>query len=252
MKSIDLNLDAGENMEQLTNGAEAKLYDLVSSVNIACGGHAGDEHSMREAVRLAKARGLAIGAHPSYPDRSGFGRAKLNIEPEALTDALVEQIKVLRGIVASSGLELTHVKPHGMLYNVAADEESTAQALIAALHKVDARLPLVGLAGSRLAHWSQAAKIRFIGEGFVDRAYEADGSLRNRALPGALISSPDEAATQALDLVRQASAKAFSGERVAINAETLCIHGDTPNALRLAQVVRQALDYAGVRVQRLS
>lgn len=248
-RTIDLNLDAGESLERLRNGYEARLYDLVSSVSIACGGHTGDEKSMRLAVRHANERGLLIGAHPSYVDRENFGRARLFIEPRVLTDTLIQQISALTEICDEEGARLTHVKPHGALYHAAAESEETALALIESVIAVDPELAIMGYAGSDLKRWSEDKGLRFIGEAFVDRRYEMDGRLRARALPDAMIENDQEAARQALNIVVDEKVKAAEGSWIRLNAETLCIHGDSATALESATAVRAALEKAGVFIQ---
>lgn len=248
--AIDLNLDAGELPEQLSSGAEARLYDLVTSVNIACGGHAGDENFMRTAVRLAKERNLAIGAHPSYPDRENFGRVKLEIDFDTLKKTLVEQIKAIQKICVEEKAQLTHVKPHGALYNVAAFDEEAARAVIEATLEVDNRLSIMGLSGSKFAKWCAQNGVRFINEAFVDRRYESDGRLRARTFPDALIDDSLEVSRQALSLVKSGKVQAVTGELVEVRAETLCVHGDSPQALAKLQALRKSLSAAGVRFRR--
>lgn len=239
MKSeIDLNLDAGENAEALANGSEAALYDLVSSVNIACGGHAGDAQTMATAVTMAKSRGLAIGAHPSYPDRKNFGRQRMEIDSRQLTEALRKQISDLQAICSKNGVRLSHVKPHGALYNVAADDRESANAIFAAVRAIDTNLAVVGLFGSPFIDWCRAAGLRAFGEAFVDRTYESNGRLRARSQPDALIEKPELAAAQALRLLES-------------GADTLCIHGDSPNAQQIAAAVREELQRIGIRIHHL-
>ena len=247
-RSIDLNLDAGEDPSMLADGREAALYDLVSSVNIACGGHAGDEASMRAALRLALARSLAIGAHPSYPDKAGFGRDKLELESSALTEALVSQLRALQKCASIEGARLTHVKPHGALYNVAATDEPTALAFLEAVHQADRSLAIVGLAGSSLARLARSKGFRFLGEAFVDRRYEANATLRPRRFANALITKPEEASAQAAMLLCEKRVRSHDGKSVAVAAETLCIHGDSPGAYEVARAVRTAIEKLGFKI----
>lgn len=248
--SIDLNLDAGEIPELLADGREARLYDLVTTVNIACGGHAGDDATMRKAVRLAKERDLAIGAHPSYPDRENFGRKPVTIGFEELKRSILKQISRLQRICNDAGVRLTHLKPHGALYNVAATDHETASVLIEVAKECGQELAIVGLASSEFAHWCTQSGVRFIGEAFVDRRYEKDGRLRSRSFSDALITDPQEACAQALSLVRDGRVQSVSGDWVDVEAETLCIHGDSPEAFRHLQGLRKALRAAGVDVRR--
>jgi UPF0271 protein len=233
---IDLNLDAGESAEALESGAEASLYDLVSSLNVACGGHAGDESTMARVAKLAAERGLSVGAHPSFPDRKSFGRRAMNMPHGALVDSLCAQIDALSMAVRKSGLHLSHVKPHGALYNLAATDRTYASAVIEAARRVDRGLPVVGLAGSHFIKWCQLAGQPVCSEGFADRRYETDGTLRSRQFSDALISDPAEAGDQALQLVLSGS------------AETICIHSDSPGALAIAKTVRETLLHAGVKI----
>jgi len=248
--TIDLNLDAGEMPERLEDGSEARLYDLVTSVNIACGGHAGDEATMRAAVRLAKERNLAIGAHPSYPDRENFGRVKVPMGFEELKKSLLDQIKTLKGICDEEKAQLVYVKPHGALYNVAAFDEEAARAVIDATTEISSQLAIMGLSGSPFANWCAQSAIRFISEAFIDRRYESDGRLRDRSQPDALISDSLEMGRQALSLIKSGKVQAVSGETIEVRAETLCIHGDSPHAFANLLALRKALSGAGVRIRR--
>lgn len=238
---VDLNLDAGELPEAMADGREEALYDLVTSVNVACGGHAGDEGSMEKSVDWALKRGLRIGAHPSYPDREGFGRKVPSMDPKALIESLVAQILCLQNVCEKRGVRLTHVKPHGALYNVAARDKETARSVIDAILKVNPSLVLVGLAESMLLGWARESGLTAMGEAFVDRRYEEDGSLRSRQYPDALILDPGLAAQQAVKLVREGSVTSVAGRNLHIRFETLCIHGDSPGALAIARAVHSAL-----------
>lgn len=250
-RTIDLNLDAGEMPEALADGSEEALYGQVSSVNIACGGHAGDEKTMAQAVALAMRYGLAIGAHPSYPDRAGFGRTRIEIETRALTESLTEQITALLFMAHGHGARLTHVKPHGALYNVCAYDVETANAVIEAVRYIDPTLALVGLAGSPFLQLARAKGLRAVGEAFVDRGYEDDGRLRARSLPDALVTDARVCATRARMLVEERKVQSASGHWLTVEAETLCIHGDTPGALQTARAVREELRRAGIEVTSL-
>ena len=229
--TIDLNSDMGEGV-----GEDDALLAVVSSANIACGMHAGDPSVMRRTVRAAKAAGVAIGAHPGFPDREGFGRRDLQMPPAEIEDSVIFQIAALAGIAAAEGAALAHVKPHGALYNMAAKDAAMADAIARAIAQVDPALVMVGLPTSALQRAAAKAGLRFAAEGFADRAYEADGSLVSRAKPGALITDPALAAEGAVRMAREG--------RVA----TICIHSDTPHAAAIGASVRRALDEAGVRV----
>lgn len=246
---VDLNLDAGESAQALADGSEALLYDLVSSVNVACGGHAGDDQTMRASVRLAKARGLAIGAHPSYPDRAGFGRSALEMDPEVLRNSLRDQVRALVRILEQEHEKLAHIKPHGALYNVAASDDFIAELVVESCAEFG--VPLVGLAGSRLKHACGKRGIIFRAEAFVDRRYEPTGQLRARKFADALIQDTDTAAAQALGIVKDGMVRAVDDTTLLMEANTLCIHGDTPKALQIATAVRRELDSAGVEIRAL-
>lgn len=224
--TIDLNCDMGE-LEDAAH--EAALMEYVSSANIACGGHAGDEETMERTARLALARKVNIGAHPGYPDRPGFGRVAMPLSAAEVECAVWEQIGRLEAVVKRLGGAIAHVKPHGALYNVAARDRETAQAIGRAVARWNPRATLFGLAGSpALALWREMG-LPVAAEAFADRRYEPDGSLRSRSLPGALITGPREAAAQALRFAREG------------RAQTICVHGDTPGAVEILKACRETL-----------
>ncbi len=235
-KTIDLNCDIGESYGAWRMGDDDALLDLVSSANIACGFHAGDPSTIDATVCAATQRGVAIGAHPSYPDLAGFGRRSMEISPDDVESGVLYQIGALIAFVDSYGAKLHHVKPHGALYNDASRRETIAKAIARAVARADVPLTLVGLPGSALLAAGDEAGLKTAAEGFCDRAYEPDGSLRSRTLKGALISDPVRCANQALDLAR-------SGR-----VQTLCIHGDTPGAAGIALAVTAALREAGFTI----
>lgn len=235
-RAIDLNCDVGEMPGSQGRNADRDLIALVSSVNIACGAHAGDEATMRATVSAALACGAVIGAHPSYADREGFGRRPRAQDTGSAAQALRAQVEALRSIAASLGARVAHVKPHGALYNDAAADPELAAALAGAVRETDPSLVLVGLAGSALLQAGRAAGLHVAAEGFCDRAYEQDGSLRSRALPDSVFTDPDLAARQAVTL-------ALRGD-----IATLCIHGDEPTAVTTAQAVRAALARSDISI----
>jgi UPF0271 protein len=251
MHTIDLNCDCGESYGPWTIGDDAAILDHVTSANIACGGHAGDPLVMRRTVALACARGVAIGAHPGYPDLQGFGRRSLGLSPDEAYAWVLAQIGALAAIVRAEGAQLVHVKPHGALYNDAARDPVLAQAIARAVASFDPALTLVGLAGSQLIVAGQAAGLPVAREAFADRAYEADGSLRDRRLPGALIHDEQAALAQAISIARDGAVSAYSGEQVAVHAETLCLHGDAPGAAARAARLRSGLAEARIAVRAL-
>ena len=244
---MDLNSDMGENA-----GDDAALLDVVTSANVACGAHAGDEATMAATIEAAAARGVAIGAHPSYPDRENFGRVSMRLPPDEVTKIVGAQLAVLAGVAKRCGARLSHVKPHGALYNDAARDPDLARAVAAAIARFDPRLIVMGLAGSAMLEAAESLGLRAAGEGFCDRAYDANGSLRSRTLPGAVYDDPATAARQAVEIAVHGRARAHDGTAVSVAALTLCVHADTPNAPAIARAVRSALGNAGIRVSKLA
>ncbi|ADV66351.1 5-oxoprolinase subunit PxpA [Deinococcus maricopensis] len=243
MLSIDLNADLGEGSPH-----EAGVMPYVTSANIACGGHAGDADTMRRSVRLALQHGVSIGAHPGFPDREGFGRRALHLPPEQVRTFVRAQVEALRAVAVQEGATLTHVKPHGMLYNMAAQDAALATAI--AQGAADAGVPLYyGLAGdaSVMLGAAHTAGLTPVGEAFADRGYLADGTLVPRGQPGDLLPL-DAAITQAVRIATQAQAFTPDGQVVRVPAGTLCLHGDGAEAAPLARALREALAAAGVRV----
>ncbi|GGN39715.1 5-oxoprolinase subunit PxpA [Deinococcus daejeonensis] len=242
MTSIDLNADLGEG-----SAHEENVMAVVSSANIACGGHAGDAGTMRDSLRLAARFGVAAGAHPGFPDREGFGRRELHFPPDEVRAFVREQIEALKAVAAREGVPLRHVKPHGMLYTMAVRDEALARAVAQAA--ADSGIGVYfGLAGSGvMLREARAAGLREIGEGFADRGYAPDGSLWPRGQAGALL--PFDAATaQGVRIARDGVTTAVTGEPVAVPARTLCLHGDGAEAAELARTLRAALEAAGLRV----
>lgn len=250
MRTIDLNCDLGEIPLNIELGIDEAIMDFVTSVNVACGGHAGDEASMRATVAAAHRRGLAIGAHPSYPDLAGFGRQEIPMAVDELIDAILAQLLALSRVVRACGATLHHVKPHGALYHVAARDPEIAEAVAAACARFGQDVILVGLAGSSMLSVCHAAGFRVAGEAFVDRRYDDDGTLRPRKEEGALLT-PAEAEIQALRLVERAEIVTPCGRVIPVSAQTLCVHGDSPAAVGVAATVRRALTSVGVTVQPL-
>jgi len=249
---IDLNADVGESFGAWSMGSDADLLPFVSSVNVACGFHAGDPRVIDATVAAAAGAGVAVGAHPGYWDLRGFGRRELAADPAEVEADVLYQVSALQGIARSRGVALTHVKPHGALYNQAARDEALARAVARGVARAGGGLVLVGLASSqhmRLA--AEAENLRFAAEAFVDRAYDADGALVSRRVAGAVITDPAAAAAQALRLACDGAVTARDGSDVRLMADTLCIHGDTPHAVAIARAVRQALAKAGVAVAAL-
>jgi 5-oxoprolinase (ATP-hydrolysing) subunit A len=248
---IDLNADVGESFGAYTLGHDADLIPLITSANIACGFHAGDPGVMRATVALARQHGVAVGAHPGFPDLVGFGRREISATSKEVEDAVVYQIGALAGIAATEGLPLQHVKPHGALYNMAARDAALADAIARATASVDRSLILLGLPGSQLVAAGRRAGLRTASEAFADRAYQADGALVPRSHAGAVIEDADTVVRRAIAMAREHAVIAADGTRVAIEADTICVHGDTPGAAALARRIREALADARIEVAAL-
>lgn len=240
---IDLNADLGEGC-----GSDAALLQLVSSANIACGFHAGDAQTMRECVREALKNGVAVGAHPSFPDRENFGRTAMQLPPETIYAQTLYQCGALAAIVRAEGGRMQHVKPHGMLYNQAAVDPQLADAIARAVHDCDPALILVGLAGSELIRAAKRLNLATREEVFADRGYQDDGTLVPRSQPGALIADEDSALAQTLGMVLSGTVKSVNGHDVALRAQTVCLHGDGEHALAFARRLRDAFDKRGIVV----
>lgn len=249
---IDLNCDMGESFGAWRMGGDADLMPIITSANIACGWHAGDPVVMERTVRLALDHGVALGAHPGYPDLLGFGRRSLALSPAEAEAYVLYQVAALAGIAQAHGARLTHVKPHGQLYNDAVANPALAVAIARAVARLDDRLILVGLAGSALVQAGRDAGLSVAEEVFADRVYEADGRLRSRRLPDAMLHDPARSAEQALRMVRDGQVVAYDGTVVPVRADTVCIHGDGPTAPAIARELRVRLEAAGVAVRRLS
>lgn len=244
--SIDLNADLGEGMD------DAAIMPLLTSANIACGMHAGDPETMEKTVELALEHGIRIGAHPGYADRENFGRKPAALSPRAVESLVLYQIAALDGFVRSRHSKLSHVKPHGALYNQAAEDPSLARAIAQAIGRLDPKLVLVGLAGSRLIDAGREAGLPVAEEAFADRRYLPTGRLSPRTRLGSVLEDPQEAAAQAALIATQAAVIAEGGSRISVRADTLCLHGDTPGARSIALAIRRKLESAGVAIAPLS
>ena len=243
MVKIDLNADLGEG-----GSADAALMTLVSSVNIACGFHAGDAQTMLESVRHAIKNGVAIGAHPSFPDRENFGRTAMDLPPETVYAQVLYQIGALEAMVRAGKGVLRHVKPHGMLYNQAAKDPALADAIAKAVFAANPMLILVGLAGSELIHAGTRYGLATRQEVFADRGYQSDGSLVPRGQPGALISDEDQALAQTLEMVQRGRVRSVDGQWSRVTAETVCLHGDGSHALAFARRLRREFTAQGIQI----
>ena len=238
-RTIDLNCDLGEGA-----GHDAELMPLITSANIACGAHAGDEATMHATVALAQRHGVAIGAHPSFDDREHFGRREITLTPREIHDLVRGQIEALRAMGP-----VRHVKPHGALYNLAARDDAVAEAVARAVHETDPALKLVTLPGSALERVGRARKLSTMAEVFADRTYQRDGSLTPRSRPDALIQDEAAAVAQVLRMVREGVVRATDGTDVAIRADTVCVHGDGPHAVEFARRLNAELRQAGIALR---
>lgn len=252
MKTIDLNCDMGESFGAWRLGEDEALLDAVTSANIACGWHAGDPQMMEQTVRMAVEHGVNIGAHPGYPDLQGFGRREMNLSAEEVEALTLYQIGALAGFCRAFRCELTHVKPHGALYNQAARDPRLAEAIARGVKRFSSTLMLVGLAGSMLVEAGSTFGLCVVKEGFPDRAYEPDGVLRSRSLPGAVLETDQEVCEQAVRLALEGIVVNSGSTTRKLAVDTLCIHGDHAGAAARAQAVRNALESVGVRVEALS
>ncbi len=244
LKTIDLNSDVGESFGNYTLGLDEEVIPLISSANIACGYHAGDPAVMRHTVALAINNGVGLGAHPGLPDLVGFGRRNMDVTLEEIKDFVTYQIGALQAVAALQGARLQHVKPHGALYNMAVKNPAIWDAVAEVMAGIDERLILFVLAGSDRAELESIAKrrgVRIAFEFFADRAYNTDGSLVSRKLPGAVIHDNDVVAAKVLKLVKEGKVKTIEGPEIELKAETICVHGDNPKALALVQKIRETL-----------
>ncbi|OFW04440.1 MAG: lactam utilization protein LamB [Acidobacteria bacterium RIFCSPLOWO2_02_FULL_68_18] len=247
---VDLNADVGEGRIGAL-GHDPALMGSITSANVACGFHAGDAGMMRATVALAREHGVAVGAHPGFPDLEGFGRRELQVSSRDVEDFVVYQVGALGAIAAAQGVRLQHVKPHGALFNMAVRDRALADAVARATATIDRELILFGLPGSELVAAGARAGLRTAHEGFADRAYRTDGTLVPRSQPEAVIHDPEMVVRRAVRMVREGSVDAIDGSRVGLAIDTLCVHGDTPGAADLAARIRRALADAGVEVKAL-
>jgi 5-oxoprolinase (ATP-hydrolysing) subunit A len=246
MKSIDLNCDMGDVPEAIANGTQESLMPHLTSVNIACGGHAGDERTMTITMEQALRWKLAVGAHPGYPDRVNFGRLELNLSADAIANSVFQQVQALAEIAARLGVRLGHVKPHGALYNQAVNNRALATGIAQGVARWSTDVVLVGLAGSPMLEVFREEGFAVAAEAFADRRYEPDGTLRSRKFADALIHDPAEASQQALRIAERGVVIACDGSEITVNAQTLCIHSDTPGAPAIASAVSDILRQAGI------
>ncbi len=247
--NIDLNADMGESFGNYILGQDGELLEYVSSANLACGFHAGDPVVMARTVKLAAAKGVSIGAHPSYPDLQGFGRRSMNMTPEEIEATILYQLGALDGFARVAGTRLNHVKAHGALYNDAVLDEKIAKAYVQAVARFNPSLWLVASASSPLVFdTARQAGLKVLREAFADRAYNADGTLVSRQIKGSMLAEPAQVAAQVVRMVKEHQVIALDGTPVALEADTICIHGDGPHALDFARAVRQALQAENINI----
>ena len=246
--TIDLNADLGEGFGSSSLLHDTALLELVSSANIACGFHAGDARTMRDTVRAAKERGVSIGAHPSYPDIPGFGRRELGLPAREIARHVEYQLRSMVDMCGAESAHLAYVKPHGALYNRAAWDQGVANAIVDAMLRVDDRLTLLGLPKSKMEGAAELHRMRFAAEAFVDRTYNPDGTLVKRSEPDAVIHDVNAAVARAADLFATDTVRARDGSEIRIFADSLCVHGDNPDALRILRAVRRRLEDSGARI----
>ncbi len=249
---VNLNADMGEGFGAYDIGHDAALLDIVTSANVACGFHAGDWNSMVRLARDATAKGVSIGAHPGFNDLWGFGRRRIDMSPQDLEYMVAYQIGALQGLAAYGGAAVTHVKPHGALNNMAAENEDFAMAIGRAIKTVDASLIYVALSGSRMQEAGEKLGLRVACEGFCDRLYEDDGNLMSRKKPNAVIKDPAQARAQVVEMVTNQHIISASGKRIQRRIDTLCIHGDEPTSLAIAEAVREGLIEADIEIVPLT
>lgn len=248
---VDLNCDLGESFGAYKIGEEDRILDYVSSVNIACGYHAGDPMVMADTVKMAIEKGVAIGAHPGFPDLMGFGRRKMELSLEEARNYMIYQMGALEGFIKAAGGRLNHVKPHGALYNMAAVDYKLARALAEAVYDYDKNLIFVGLAGSEAIKAGRDVGLQVAGEVFADRAYEEDGTLVSRSKPGAVIKDEEEALVRTLEFVEKKKVTAITGKVIDIEADTICLHGDNEEALLFARLINEKFKEKGIRIEAL-
>ena len=246
--AIDLNSDLGESLGAWRMGDDDAMLGIVSSANVACGFHAGDAAGILSTLRGAAGRGVVVGAHVAYPDLAGFGRRNMDVASADLQADVIYQIGALQALAAAAGTTVRYVKPHGALYNTIAHDERQARDVIAAIRAVDPSLLLVGLAGSPLLGWARVSGLRTVAEAFADRAYTAQGALVSRREKGAVLHDAHTVAARMLRLVTEGVVEAIDGSTVRIEAQSLCVHGDSPGAVAMAAEVRALLERSGLTI----
>lgn len=248
MSPVDLNCDMGESYGRFKVGNDEAVFPFISSSNIACGFHGGDPLHIEQTIKMAMLHKVRIGAHPSYPDLAGFGRRYMTIEADELRAIIKYQISAVKGLVESYNGQLAYVKPHGALYNTAAQDQKVAMTVLKAIQEIDPELHLMGLAGSPIQELAQSLGIPFIAEAFADRMYEPNGQLRARSQPNSVISDPDQAARQVLSIIQKKQVISIDEKPVSVNAQSFCIHGDNPSAVPILQAIHRSFKANGIQL----
>ncbi len=248
MYKVDLNSDLGESFGNYKLGCDEEVTKFVSSVNVACGFHAGDPLVMAKTLELARINGAAVGAHPGYPDLQGFGRRKMDCTPAELKAYTLYQLGALDAFCRASGLKMQHVKPHGMMYNTIAVDELRAMAVAEAIAEFDSGLIFLALAGSRMITAAEKCGLRTASEVFADRAYMPDGTLTPRSMEGSVIRDRDEAIARTVRMIKEGVVTAINGEDISIRAESVCVHGDNPKAVEFVRTIRERLEAEGIEI----
>lgn len=249
MRAIDLNSDLGESFGAWSMGDDCAMLDVVTSANVACGFHAGDPAGILRTLKAAAAKNVTIGAHVAYPDKVGFGRRNMDLTSDELTADVIYQIGALQGLAKAAGTSVRYVKPHGALYNTIAHDRRQALAVIAAIRAIDPTLILVALAGSELIEWARQEGLQCVAEAFADRAYTPQGTLVSRREPGAVLHDPKLVAQRMLRLVQDGTIEAIDGSLTRIQADSICVHGDSPAAVEMARELRRVLEHANTSLQ---
>ncbi len=252
MAKVDLNSDLGESFGRYTLGMDDKVLPVITSANVACGFHAADPVVMARTVALAKDCGVAVGAHPGFPDLMGFGRRNMSVSPEEARAYVLYQLGALDAFLRPLGMKLQHVKPHGALYNMAAKDPALAKAICQGIRDFDDSLIVLALSGGQLGVQAEALGLRSVSEVFADRAYEPDGTLVSRSKPGSMITDEDEAVARVIRMVTEGVVTAVNGEDIPIRADSVCVHGDGPRAVAFSAKIRKALEDRGVELCPLS
>lgn len=252
MYKVDLNSDLGESFGAYTIGMDAEILKYVSSANVACGWHAGDAVVMEQTVADAAKAGTAVGAHPGFPDLMGFGRRNMVVTPAEAKAYIKYQLGALMAFTKAKGVQMQHVKPHGALYNMAAVDEALAEAICQGIYEVDPTIILLGLANSKMISAAEKIGLRAASEVFADRAYNDDGTLVSRKLPGAVIHDKDIAIARTVQMVTQGTVETVTGKVINIKADSICVHGDNPSALEFVKNIRETLEKNGVTICNLT